>query len=350
MAITFFFGVRPKNYVFFNQVTHVTDPDGIRFAEYGIAYTEPLRLPENLLKNSFSLEISFLPSDFNERNFECLLMFHAENDDNQLLAAQWHSWLIVMNGDDYDHRRRAPRIAANIARTSRNVRFLTITSDKKGTNIYLDGRIAKTIKGLRLVVPNDPDTRLILGNSSHGKKSWQGAIYGLALFDHRLNNNQIKTHFRSWQGKRSFLFAEKDRPVILYLFEKKASRKVVDHGTAGADLKIPSMMHIIDKKFLVADWDKRQIDSGFLLDATVNLLGFVPLGFVLIFTFSRQDFGLRKHAVWITLVSCFLVSLIMEVLQAWLPSRSSDVFDLFFNTFGAATGIVLFLQTRHKMP
>ena len=268
-------------------------------------------------------------------------MFHNGEDNRQFIVAQWHSWIIVMNGDDYDHSRKTPRISVNLNPGSQDIRFLTINSDQEGTSIYLDGKHVKTIKDLRLIIPQGPKTRLILGNGADGRHSWQGTIYGLAIFDHALGNNQIQAHFRSWQRNRNFLFAEKERPVISYLFDEKAPGKIADHGSAGAHLEIPPRMHVIKKRFLVADWHKTTKNDGFFQDAVINLLGFVPLGFVFTFTFSKAGSGLGKHAVLLTAASGVTVSLVIEILQAWIPTRSSDAFDLFFNTMGVLIGIYL---------
>jgi glycopeptide antibiotics resistance protein len=38
---------------------------------------------------------------------------------------------------------------------------------------------------------------------------------------------------------------------------------------------------------------------------------------------------------------CFLLSLAIELAQAWIPSRSSQMLDLMLNTLGGATGVAL---------
>ncbi len=346
LAITLFFGLRPKGYDFSNNATLVSNPNDIRFGMHGIAYTNFLRLRRKVLINSFAIEIAFKPRLSKLGRFGFLLMFHNGDDNRQFIVAQWHSWIIVMNGNDYDHSRKTPRISVNLNPGSQDIRFLTINSDQEGTSIYLDGKHVKTMNDLRLIIPQDPKTRLILGNGADGRHPWQGTIYGLAFFDHALGNNQIQAHFRSWQRNRNFLFAEKERPVILYLFDEKLFGKIADHGSACAHLEIPSSMHVIKKRFLMGDWHRTAKNDGFLQDALLNLLGFVPLGFVFTFTFSKAGSGLGKHAVLLTFALGISVSLLIEILQVWIPTRSSDVFDLFFNTIGLLIGIYLFRHTK----
>ena len=76
----------------------------------------------------------------------------------------------------------------------------------------------------------------------------------------------------------------------------------------------------------------------FILDTIVNLIGFIPFAFVLSATLIRVGGASEKHAVLITIAFCFVVSLAIEILQAWMPSRSSSMLDLVLNTIGACMG------------
>jgi glycopeptide antibiotics resistance protein len=52
--------------------------------------------------------------------------------------------------------------------------------------------------------------------------------------------------------------------------------------------------------------------------------------------------------ILIAVFAGFLLSLMIEILQAWLPSRSSDVFDLVLNTTGAFLGAVIYRGMRRE--
>jgi VanZ family protein len=47
------------------------------------------------------------------------------------------------------------------------------------------------------------------------------------------------------------------------------------------------------------------------------------------------------HGVIIAAALCFSVSLLIEIVQAWMPSRSSASLDLLLNTLGALIGAAL---------
>jgi VanZ family protein len=79
--------------------------------------------------------------------------------------------------------------------------------------------------------------------------------------------------------------------------------------------------------------------SGF--DVALNLLGYVPLGALLVFLMLR---GTQRSApVLIATLCAGLVSLLMEGLQSYLPQRVASREDWLLNTAGAAVGAALAL-------
>lgn len=67
----------------------------------------------------------------------------------------------------------------------------------------------------------------------------------------------------------------------------------------------------------------------------------MPFGFTLAVTLIKFGGNFEKSYLLITVSFCFTVSLIIEIVQAWLPSRSSIMLDLIFNTLGALTGAII---------
>ena len=183
--VLLFFGLWPKDFLFSNGVSRVEDQAGIRFKKYGITYTDPIKefhKEGDFGENGFSIEIALKPSSSQE-GFNFILTLHNGNDGSQLLLGQWRSWLIAMNGDDYDHKRRVKTISVNSASMSPEIHFITLTTGKDGTNFYFNGRLVKSTKDLTLQIPYGDKTRLILGNSQYGRHSWRGDVYGQP--DHR---------------------------------------------------------------------------------------------------------------------------------------------------------------------
>ncbi len=85
-------------------------------------------------------------------------------------------------------------------------------------------------------------------------------------------------------------------------------------------------------RFLTAPWPKYW--TGF--DVAINLAGYAPVGFLLALSVLRS--GRVRCAVIVAVLSGGLLSLCMETLQSYLPSRVPSNVDLALNTLGAWLG------------
>jgi hypothetical protein len=338
------FGLNPKGYKFSNDVNWIIDQPGIRFGKYGIAYTNSFfdSMGDTPTKpNCFSIEIALRPESYQEKGTSFILVLHNGKDRNQLLIWQYHSWIILMNGDDYDNKRRTKRIAVYLSSQVPTTRFVTVTTGKEGTEVYLDGRFVSRKKDLILKIPNGGRNRLLVGNSVYGKQSWEGDVYGLAFYGYSLTAQDIKRHFKRWLQDKNFSFANNDKPIALYFFDEKKGIEALDHAGGKHPIEIPARMRIFKKKILSSEWPGFKPNRSLNEDNMLNLIGFIPFGFILAATLIKFGGTFEKHYFLITVLFCFTVSLIIEVLQAWMPSRSSSMPDLIFNTLGALIGAMI---------
>jgi VanZ family protein len=78
-----------------------------------------------------------------------------------------------------------------------------------------------------------------------------------------------------------------------------------------------------------------------VLDSVVNILGFVPFGFL----FCAYIHDIPPHSAARAILGAVIVgaltSLGIELLQIFLPSRDSSLLDLLNNTLGMTLGSVL---------
>ena len=114
--------------------------------------------------------------------------------------------------------------------------------------------------------------------------------------------------------------------------------RALDHSGANRDLEIPSRMQVLEKKILAGPGNSFNLSRGYIIDVVLNLIGFIPFAFILCATLIRVGGAFDKHAVLMTIAFCFSVSLALEILQAWIPSRSSSMLDLVLNTLGGCLG------------
>ncbi len=344
LLLILYFGLKPKDFVFSNNVRWIQGQAGIHFGKYGIAYTPPLGewVKEEGDQGEFSIEIALKASDESTDGFGFILSCHNGKDREQLVMAQWRSWLILMNGDDYAHKRKTKRLSVNMASMLQEPQFITITTGQGGTRLYLDGHMVREKKDLTLKMPDKMQPRLLLGNSVYGRHSWDGDIYGLAFYTYGLSAVNAAQHFKQWSNDQSFSFAAKEHPFVLFLFDEKEGTTILDHTAPHYHMQIPPRMRILKKDILSNAWDGLILSKYTILDIIINFVGFIPFGFLLSATLEKLGRTCRKHYALMAFILCFVVSLIIEISQAWVPSRSSSIHDLILNILGGLAGIAAF--------
>jgi VanZ family protein len=353
LLIILFFGLQPKGFYLYNNVKWLTNKKGMSFDKYSIAYTGPTFSSSH---SNLSIEIALRPHSMDDNRYQFILIFHSGEDAQQLIIGHWRSFLIVMNGDDYDGKKGTEKIVAADALIYQKTRFVTITSGEEGTKIYLDGVVAATNKDLKLKIPDSAmKARLVLGNSVYGRHYWSGDIYGLAIYRHTLTSEDVTLHFRKWSKMQNFSFAHDNTPEALYLFDEKTGERVFDQAEEKHNLIVPFKMKILKKEFLTPPWYDFRLDSPFIQDVIINILGFIPFSFFLTALLDNISIYTKKQSALLIVFICFTISITIEIIQAWMPSRSSQMLDSVLNTLSALSGVMvyrfsLFLYERYIRP
>lgn len=352
-------GFNPRHSLLTNKVSRLADGSGIRFRKYAIAATKPFDPAADLTvipgdpevnpmndpviqdqgqPAGFSVEIAFTSDHRRKNGFGILFMLHDGDDGSQLLMGQWRSHIIVMNGNDYDYRRKAPRISADIAGLSAEPVLATVTTGNGRTRLYLNGRCVIEKKNLALTIPGARPMRLVMGNSVYGNTSWEGDIYGFAVYPYPLAAADVLNHYGGWLKTRDFSFAPVKAPSLLYLFDEAPGGGVLDRSGRQHDLEIPKRMIVFKRQILAFSPDDLRFSRDVIQDVAVNFAGFVPFGLLAAAILSRFRGPYERHAVVVAVLMGFAVSIAIEVAQAWIPSRSSSLLDLMMNTAGTGSG------------
>lgn len=82
-------------------------------------------------------------------------------------------------------------------------------------------------------------------------------------------------------------------------------------------------------------------------DVAINILGFIPLGYLMMSFFISSDQKQKKvPVICLSITACIGISFIIELSQYYLPGRSSSLSDLLFNGLGAFGGIIYYLLEK----
>lgn len=217
--------------------------------------------------------------------------------------------------------------------------FITITANPPRAAFYLDGILVDRDSRLRLS-SRDFTGQLVIANSPVEDDSWSGELRGLAIFDRELSAAEVLDHYNSWTKNGRPEISESEGPVALYLFDERAGTVVHNRAGSAPDLTIPDHYLIFRQPFLKAPWKEFEPTWDYVGDVLVNIGGFIPFGFAFCAYFSSVRH--LKRARLVTILSGFAVSLTIEVLQAYLPTRDSGMTDIITNTTGTAIGAVMY--------
>jgi glycopeptide antibiotics resistance protein len=105
-------------------------------------------------------------------------------------------------------------------------------------------------------------------------------------------------------------------------------------------------MQVLQKRFLSVPWHNMELYRSLYADLVVNLIGFIPLGLVFSVTLGLYKGQFDKSVMVFSVLLCFFLSMGIEIGQAWIPSRNSNLHDLVLNTAGGWIGAVITLKGR----
>jgi hypothetical protein len=206
--------------------------------------------------------------------------------------------------------------------------------------LYHNGEIKNEKKTGPLSLSNwDGSYPLVIGSEATGKFPWKGNIYSIQIFDRALLPGEIERLASSRSTQM-----DGDIPLIDYSFDAGGS-VIKDNGKGQpANLVIPKRFKPYKRAFLEMPFHLREM-FGNIKDILINLFGFIPLGFLLSACLLQKGLSFRSSLL-LSIVIGFCLSLIIELLQAFLPTRNSSMTDLIANTMGTAVGFFVYTLKR----
>jgi VanZ family protein len=325
-----------------NEVAWLAHGDGVRFGWYGtIVSRTRIRPPKEWKPSGWTLEIWVRPRFISGSGM--MLAFYNRKRRRGFALSQSGAGLLMQGGLWNEDRAPGTRAFYADAIFSNGAWvFLTLVSGSRGTEIYVNGKLIQTAQHF-VFAPSDLSGRLILANSPVDSDSWPGELRGLAIYNQELTANQVVQHYEAWTQMGRTGVNQDERAVALYLFDEHAGNVIRNQLAGGVDLFVPARYMEVHHAFLKWPWNEYHLDLSYLKDLIVNVAGFIPLGFFFYAYFSL----IRRigRSGLITIILGFSVSLTVEVLQAYLPTRDSGMTDIITNTLGTGAGVALFRCT-----
>ncbi len=346
-------GLSPFRFHPRNQVTWLAGQNGIRFGRSGIAYGEdPVYGAIGSLRpgRPLSVELVVRPAREVHHALARILTLDDGKKRQYFTFAQWKSNLILRAASRGNDLRRDFREMGTMGVLRENVPvFLAITSSNGTTMVYADGQLRNVRKDFNLL-PTGPLNagRIVLGISPSGTASWAGDLLFLAAYDRELAADEVLRHFRDWRTRGTPTWLPGQTPAILYAFDEGAGTIARDQGRDHHDITVPATFHALHKDFLRPPWREERYDSAFLKDVAVNILGFSPFGFLVAAWLRNDGSSPGKFDVFAAGALGGGLSLAIEILQFYLPARTSSLTDVVSNLLGALLGAYLFSRHGHR--
>jgi hypothetical protein len=216
--------------------------------------------------------------------------------------------------------------------------LIGISASPESTSIYLNGERARTSSSFGLS-SLDFRGQILIGNSPLENQTWGGLLKGLALYNRALTAKEMRGMYERWKVGDPDGSIKATEPILLFLFNERAGTVIHDQMGTEAQLQIPAHFLTVDQNFLTPFWKEYYGGWGYWKNLAINIVGFVPLGFCFCGYFGIVR-GWKRPVLACTLLGLG-TSLTIEVLQAFIPMRSSGTTDLITNTLGTFLGAIL---------
>ena len=333
-------GLWPFNFFPRNGVTWLRDTNGVRFSRYGQIYckdfwklnplgTSPDREP------SWSLELWLEPAS--DVGWGGTIVTNYDPAQRQSFAIDQSLSDLVVRAFVRD---QAGSLSFknlwldDIFRSQRN-HFVTITADAKESTSYVEGIRLKSYP--YTLDPRNFSGTLLLGHSASGDGGWSGTVRGLAFYDGTLTPQEVLEHYRAWQ-EANFRYMSTAQPAsALYAFDEKGGNLVHDRAGRMSNLTIPRNFAIVHRAFLSGP-DIHHLEW---MDIALNIFGLIPFGFATAaYVLQARPMSTASAALVATIIGA-TTSLMIELLQAYLPSRDSSLLDFINNVLGTGLGALM---------
>jgi VanZ family protein len=318
-----------------NAVAWLGNEDGVRLGNHGTMWSSgTFRMAVLQGQPSCSLEIWLQPGSTSASG--TILSFYVPGNPRQFLLQQYHSLLILDREIGDEHDRTQTIGVEGVFRQIEPV-FITITSGTEETSMYVNGTLARSFP--QVLIGKECGGQLVIGTSPIRKTSWSGQLKGLAIYRRELTPAQVLQHYQTWTSQGRPELSGNEMAIAVYLLDERAGIVVHNAVRSGTDLYIPERYSLVHQEFLEPFWKEFKPELSYCIDTLINILGFIPLGFF--FCYYWSSIRSVKHAALTTVIFGFTVSLTIEVLQSYLPTRDSGTTDLITNTFGTFIGVKL---------
>jgi VanZ family protein len=252
---------------------------------------------------------------------------------------QWHNSLVVQSfsGDlPLGSKREMSVLGILDSGATRNIGIVT---GPGGTKISVDGKLTRANPDFHPFSDTARGPwRIAIGGSLSGKYTWKGTLFCFTIFP---GNVVGLTSARDYLGLEN---AERAYgSIVKFTFDKQP---VAAPGMSGRHELVVRPRFPVVPEVLVSPWNDFTNDASYYADIAVNVIGFLPFGFFFALFLLQRFTTSRWKTVVAVAATGLLISLSIELLQVFIPGRSSQLSDVMTDTFGTLVGACVCLVAK----
>lgn len=329
----------PFDFFASNRVSWLESGNGARIGRRGLLVSPIPVAPFSTLaaSDSFTLELWVKPEHLDSM-YTIVDIFQQDNRERFRIQQYYDSLVVSHNLRGASGGWIRTKMDVGNAFQGGKSTLVTVTSGKKGTSVYFDGKHARSVPTF-VISPRELSGRLVLGTSAFHLEPWFGDVYGLAIYPREFSADEVAAGYHGWTNNEHASNNANATSIAKYEFSEHQGNITHNQVAGGAGLLIPKYFNVPAHSFFTPPWLEFDASWSFFWDVVRNIVGFMPFGFFLCALLERR--GKSGHAVlWSTLAGGML-SFSVEFLQAYIPQRESGITDIITNTSGAAVGALL---------
>jgi Concanavalin A-like lectin/glucanases superfamily/VanZ like family len=317
-----------------NAVSWLQDEDGLRLCGNGTILSVAQFPNQAGAENEpFSLEFWMVP--WRDEGSTVMFAFYVRENPGQFVVRQDGLDVSVSHTTrPREEKNHHPLVAGQVIAPNKRT-LVTVTAGPNETTLYVNGQAQSTSQSFGLSRRNLTG-EFVIGTSPVENQAWCGILHGIAIYKNELTAPEVASHYQTWLSNREEGRIDHRSILALYLFRERSGSSVRNEIQPGVDLRIPKHYAIWRRNVLLPPWKEFRAEWTYVRDLIVNVLGFIPLGLIL-YPYFLVAVGSKRP--WLmSYVTGTALSLIIEILQSFIPMRGSGWTDVITNSAGTALG------------
>jgi len=216
-------------------------------------------------------------------------------------------------------------------------KLILITYDGRSTKCFVDQKLIFNTNKIHGSFDNwSKNYALVIGNEATRNRPWTGSIYYIRVY------NKIITPYNQIN----------EIPILNFNFKSESNNYIINNSN-----RLPQIKLLIPKTFVprvnyfdlcpFRYWPFKALSLATFLTIFFNVFLFYPIGVGGWVFFKNLNHESTHPIIWIT---CFgvLLSLLIEILQIYIPARDPNIVDVLTNSGGAWLGAYTSKFFLHK--